>query len=63
MRFRIHKSQNPEATKAFVDAHRNLREVKARTPEVQRVASAVRETLRRNHFAEQLQSIVIRDVE
>lgn len=49
-----------EATKALKDAEKNLHEVKQRGCEVQQVANALKEIRERNHFAEQLEGIILR---
>lgn len=49
-----------EATDALEDAKRNLREVQKRTPEVASISRSLRELRERNHFAENLQAIIIR---
>lgn len=62
MHFRRHKLYPAsEAEKAVYDARRNLDVVRARSPEVEKLAQEVRKTLARNHFAEQLQSIIFRE--
>lgn len=43
---------------AVVDANQNLARIRARTSEVREVAADLRKLRERNHFAEQLQSIM-----
>jgi vacuolar-type H+-ATPase subunit H len=50
-----------EATKALKDAEKNLHEVKERGCEVRKVATALKEIRERNHFAEQLEAIILRN--
>jgi hypothetical protein len=49
-----------EAEDALKDAENGLREVQKRNPEVQRVSRSLRELRERNHFAENLQAIILR---
>lgn len=49
-----------EADRALADARRNVSKVKARDGEVQEVASALRNLREKNHFAEQLQALMVR---
>lgn len=49
-----------EATDALRDAEKNLREVQKRNPEVLKISKSLRELRERNHFAENLQAIIIR---
>jgi t-SNARE complex subunit (syntaxin) len=49
-----------EAADALQEAHENLREVQKRNPEVLRVSRSLRELRERNHFAENLEAIIIR---
>lgn len=57
MRLRRPKA-NPEAKKALENATEHLERIKARGPEVSRVATAIRTMRERNHFIEQLQPFV-----
>lgn len=49
-----------EATEALQDAEKNLQEVKDRSGEVRRISNALRDFRERNHFAEQLEAIILR---
>jgi hypothetical protein len=49
-----------EATDALKDAENGLKEVQKRNPEVLNVSRSLRELRERNHFAENLQAIIIR---
>jgi len=48
-----------EATEALEDAKKNLQEIKQRSGEVSRVSNALRDFRERNHFAEQLEAIIL----
>jgi hypothetical protein len=50
-----------EASEALRDARRGLHEVKQRSKEVSDVAEALRQIRERNHFAEQLEAIIVRN--
>lgn len=47
-----------ESTQAILDATSTLRRTQERGPEVSRVSNALRDIRKRNHFAEQLQTIM-----
>lgn len=47
-----------ESKKAVEEATRHVQEVKARGPEVQQLAEEMRDIRRRNHFAEQLMTML-----
>lgn len=49
-----------ESKAALVDARKNLREVKKRGREVSEYAEAFRELREKNHFADQLEELIIR---
>ena len=49
-----------EATEALEHAEKNLEEVKGRSGEVRKVSNALRDFRERNHFAEQLEAIILR---
>jgi len=49
-----------EAEEALVEAQKNLDEVKRRGPEVTEVAQALRKMRERNHFAEQLEELIVK---
>ena len=61
MHFRKREPPNADADRAILNANVSLQRVQARTPEVLKVADAVKETIARNHFAEQLYSIIFRE--
>lgn len=48
-----------EATEALKDAQENLREVQKRSEEVSQVARALKTLRERNHFAEQLEAVLM----
>lgn len=53
------KKREPEhSTEALAEATEQLRIVKARSPEVQAISTALRAMRERNHFAETLQVII-----
>lgn len=56
--FRRNKKNLVESEQAMLDADSSLREVEARDPEVRRVAKTLKEIRERNHFAEQLRTIM-----
>lgn len=58
LRFLRHRSHNGPSREALKDAQQNLQNVQNRTPEVEKVVNAMRETLEQNHFAEQLLTIM-----
>lgn len=58
MRFLRRRKTDHESVKALQDATENLRQTKARSPEVTEVARALRLMRERNHFAETLQVIM-----
>ena len=49
-----------ESAEALKDAQNNLREVSQRTSEVRKVAKALKDIRERNHFAEQVEDIILR---
>lgn len=56
---RLRRSDSKEeATKALLDAEKNLEHVQRRSQEVSEVADALREIRKRNHFAEALEEIL-----
>ena len=57
---RRNKESSEDSKKALEDAQQNLERVQRRGREVSRVAKALKDIRERNHFAEQLESIVIR---
>jgi len=61
MRFRWRSKENDgESAKALRDAERNKRKVEMRGKEVTKVVEALRELRERNHFAEQMEAIIVR---
>lgn len=60
MRFRRSKKTDVESEKALEEARENLREVQKRGGEVSKVANALKDLRERNHFAEQMEAIIIR---
>ena len=54
------KGKDGESEKALREAQKNLRQVQRRGKEVTRVADALRELRERNHFAEQMEEIIVR---
>lgn len=56
------RSQNDkkDSEKALADAKRNLKRVQKRNEEVSEVADALKKIRERNHFAEELEAIVLR---
>jgi len=61
MRFlRRNKSEKNDAAKAVEEAQKNLEETKETGKEVSEVANALRRIRERNHFAEQLEAVIIR---
>lgn len=59
MWFRRENRSGEEADLAFEDAERKLRDTKRRTPEVQEIVRAHKRLQERNHFAEQLEDIIL----
>lgn len=57
MRFRKRKPDRESVT-ALREATENLRQTKARSPEIREVANSLRIMRERNHFAETLQVIM-----
>lgn len=57
---RRQSKEHDEADIALEDAKRNLRQVQRRNGEVTAISNALREIRERNHFAENLESIVLR---
>lgn len=60
LRRRQNKAGLEEATDAIHVAKRSLRDVQSRETEVSKVSQALRELRERNHFAENLEAIMIR---
>ena len=60
MWFRRGNKAGVESEEALKDATKNLCEVQKRQPEVTKIANALKEFRERNHFAEQLEEIVLR---
>lgn len=59
MRFRKNRvTVNPEALKAVEDAQKNLQKVKAREPEVRKVAEASKKLRMENHLAINLRRLI-----
>lgn len=54
------KRRIKESKEALADANKSLREVQKRSDEVSYVANALKEIRERNHFAEQLEEIMVR---
>jgi hypothetical protein len=54
------KDKDGESADALRDAEKNLRAVQRRGKEVTSVAKALREMRERNHFAEQMEEIIVR---
>jgi hypothetical protein len=52
--------RSDESIQALKDAQRNLVKVQRRGNEVTKIAKALKDIRERNHFAEQLEEIVIR---
>lgn len=48
-----------ESMEALLDATNNLKQVQRRGREVNRVANALKDIRERNHFAEQLEAIIL----
>lgn len=59
MLFRRRKG-NADAQKALDDARKNLYKVQKRGSEVSRISNALKEIGERNHFAEQMEEIIVR---
>lgn len=59
MLFRRHK-KSEEAQKALDEATKSLCEVKKRGFEVSKISNALKELNERNHFAEQMEEIIVR---
>lgn len=59
MRFRRRSKTDVESEKALEDAKKNLRKVRSRSSEVSRVANALKDIRERNHFAEQMEVIIV----
>lgn len=58
---RRHQSNHgADADKAIQDAQTNLKRVERRGSEVSKVSDALREIRERNHFAEQMEDIILR---
>lgn len=57
-RLRRSDSTDDDATKALLDAEKNLEQVQKRSREVSDVAGALREIRKKNHFAEALEEIL-----
>ena len=61
MRFlRRNKPVKDDSQKALEDAQRSLERVKDKGAEVKEVAKALKDIRERNHFAEQLEAVIIR---
>jgi hypothetical protein len=61
MWFRRRDNDNgEESQKAVEDAEVHLNRIKSRSQEITRVAEALRELRQQNHFAEELEQIVLR---
>lgn len=58
MRFRRVKEPS-EATQALKEARENLKRTQARSPEVREVSRALRILREKNHFSEQLRTIMM----
>lgn len=54
------KGKDGDSEAALRDAQKNLRKVEKRGSEVTSVANALRELRERNHFAEQMEEIIVR---
>lgn len=59
MLFRRRKKSTEDAQAALEDACKNLKQVEQRSDEVSRVSEAIKQVGERNHFAEQLEEIVL----
>jgi len=59
LRRRLSKSSE-EAGEALEDARKNLRRVKKRGEEVTKLSESLREIREQNHFAEQMEEIILR---
>lgn len=57
--YRRNKPNSHDAEEALQDASRNLARIKKRTPEVKEVSRESRIMRERNHFREQLETIMI----
>lgn len=57
MCFRRTRKSNPEAERALAEAKEHLTEARDRNQEVRSVAEASKEFRRKNHFADQLQTL------
>lgn len=63
MRFRRRKDNGlGEAERALSDAVENLEEVKSRGDEVSSISNALRDLREHNHFGEQLEEIIHRNI-
>lgn len=60
MLFRRRKQATHDAQKALDEAREKLKEVRQRGQEVSAISSALREIRERNHFAEQMEEIIVR---
>lgn len=62
MWFRRRRNESTEeAVKALEDAETHLTRIRTRGCEVSKVASALRDIRERNHFAEQMEEIILRN--
>lgn len=61
MRFRRSRKEN-ESHLAVEEAERHVQEAKSRTPEVAEVTAALRELRSKNHFADQIAMLMVRDM-
>lgn len=60
MRFLRRKKATEDAQRALEDACEKLHEVRQRGKEVSAISNALREIGERNHFAEQMEEIIVR---
>lgn len=60
MLFRRRKQATEDAQKALDQAREKLKEVRERGQEVSAISNALREMRERNHFAEQMEEIIVR---
>jgi len=60
MWFRRKGKEEEKSKDALKDAEQNLREIKRRTSQVVEVVEALRELREGNHFAEQLEELIVR---
>lgn len=55
------KKDLAKSQEALLEARTSLSEVKSRTPEVRAISKALKEIREKNHFAEQLEAIILRN--